>query len=122
MRSRPCILPFFLFIFYSFLDNVSRIAARGYVPTDDDILHARLHTIGVQEYNINLPEPQAHPPEAKGLARVDPHFLKLRTKLGVRQWHIYDVGGSRNQVRISFASPMKNTANWRAETDMADIL
>ncbi|EKM56670.1 uncharacterized protein PHACADRAFT_118544 [Phanerochaete carnosa HHB-10118-sp] len=80
-----------------FLDNVSRIAARDYVPTDDDILHARLHTMGVQEYNINLPEPQAHPPQAKGPDRVDPHFLKLRTKLGVRQWRIYDVGGSRNQ-------------------------
>ena len=45
------------------------------MPTDDDILRARLPTVGVQEHKITL----EHGPE-KGSV-----------------WHIFDVGGSRSQ-------------------------
>ena len=38
----------------SFLDDVERIAARDYEPSDNDIVRARLRTLGVQEYNIKF--------------------------------------------------------------------
>ena len=61
------------FIAVSYLNNVSRIASTRYSPSDDDVIRARLRTIGVQEHRIVLdsgPEPG-------------------------REWHIFDVGGSR---------------------------
>jgi hypothetical protein len=36
----------------SFLDDLYRIAHRGYEPTDDDVVRARLRTMGVQEYRF----------------------------------------------------------------------
>lgn len=39
---------------YSFLNDVDRIAARDYEPSDNDIVRARLRTLGVQEYNIKF--------------------------------------------------------------------
>ncbi len=36
----------------SFLNDILRLAARDYEPTDDDIVRARLRTVGVQEYKI----------------------------------------------------------------------
>jgi guanine nucleotide-binding protein alpha-1 subunit len=38
----------------SFLDDLYRIAHRGYEPTDDDVVRARLRTMGVQEYRFVL--------------------------------------------------------------------
>ena len=60
--------------FYSFLSDISRVASRNYMPTDDDILRARLPTVGVQEHKITM----EHGPE-KGSV-----------------WYIFDVGGSRS--------------------------
>ena len=34
----------------SFLDDLYRIAHRDYEPTDDDVVRARLRTMGVQEH------------------------------------------------------------------------
>lgn len=39
---------------YSFLNDVDRIAARDYEPSDNDIVRARLRTLGVQEYNVKF--------------------------------------------------------------------
>ena len=36
----------------SFLDHSLRVGSRNYEPTDDDVLHARLRTVGVQEYRL----------------------------------------------------------------------
>lgn len=36
----------------SFLDDLYRIANREYEPTDDDVVRARLRTMGVQEYRF----------------------------------------------------------------------
>lgn len=36
----------------SFLNDVRRVAARGYEPTDTDVVRARLRTMGVQEYRF----------------------------------------------------------------------
>jgi guanine nucleotide-binding protein subunit alpha len=39
---------------FSFFDNVARIASPSYVPTDDDILHARVKTTGVCEVKFTV--------------------------------------------------------------------
>lgn len=40
---------------FSFLNDLERIANRCYEPSDDDVVRARLRTLGVQEYRIELP-------------------------------------------------------------------
>ncbi|KAK6974583.1 guanine nucleotide binding protein, alpha subunit [Favolaschia claudopus] len=59
-----------------FLDSIPRITAHQYEPTDDDILRARLKTLGVSEHQFCL--------KAGSLV---PH-----------NWTIYDVGGARSAV------------------------
>ncbi|KAF8589302.1 G-alpha-domain-containing protein [Ramaria rubella] len=58
-----------------YLDSVPRITALGYEPSDDDVLKARLKTLGVVEHTFAL---------EKGKERGF-------------DWKIYDVGGARNQ-------------------------
>ncbi|KAG8905471.1 hypothetical protein FRB99_008912 [Tulasnella sp. 403] len=58
-----------------FLDDMERITQKEYVPTNCDILNARLKTVGVVEHSFQLQGP--------GEKAVD--------------WRIYDVGGSRSQ-------------------------
>lgn len=38
----------------SFLDDIDRIATRTYAPSDDDVVRARLRTVGVQEYSLKF--------------------------------------------------------------------
>ncbi|KAH9837774.1 G-alpha-domain-containing protein [Rhodofomes roseus] len=58
-----------------FLNDVERIAARDYEPSDNDIVRARLRTMGVQEYGIKF---------------------QIGPAAGT-EWLMYDVGGSRTQ-------------------------
>ncbi|KAF8636295.1 hypothetical protein AX17_003649 [Amanita inopinata Kibby_2008] len=58
-----------------FLEDVDRVATRDYEPTDDDILRARLRTVGVQEYKFRI------------------ETNKASDK--ARDWILYDVGGAR---------------------------
>lgn len=58
-----------------FLDDMERITQRDYVPTNNDILNARLKTVGVVEHSFQI--------NTGGDKAVD--------------WRIYDVGGSRSQ-------------------------
>ncbi|KAF9261998.1 G-alpha-domain-containing protein [Marasmius fiardii PR-910] len=57
-----------------FLNDVERIAVSNYQPTDDDILRARLRTLGVQEYKITFDHGRS---------------------VG-QEWRLYDVGGARS--------------------------
>ncbi|KAI3604173.1 putative g-protein alpha subunit [Moniliophthora roreri] len=57
-----------------FLNDVERIGVIDYQPTDDDIIRARLRTLGVQEYRITLDHGRA---------------------VG-QEWKLYDVGGTRS--------------------------
>ncbi|KAM6498762.1 Guanine nucleotide binding protein (G-protein), alpha subunit [Amanita muscaria] len=57
-----------------FLDEIPRITAKKYIPTDADVLKARLKTTGVTE-----------------------HTFRVRTYGTTVTWRVYDVGGSRNQ-------------------------
>ncbi|KAI1791928.1 G-alpha-domain-containing protein [Ganoderma leucocontextum] len=59
-----------------YLDEIDRITAKMYFPTDDDVLKARLKTTGVVEHKFTL----AKNSEFRGV-----------------EWVIYDVGGARNQ-------------------------
>ncbi|KAH9938925.1 G-alpha-domain-containing protein [Amylocystis lapponica] len=59
-----------------FLDQIQRIATVAYNPTPEDILRARLRTIGVEEHHVEL---ETVPSEK------------------VREWIFYDVGGHRGQ-------------------------
>jgi len=58
-----------------YLDEISRITAKKYFPTDADVLKARLKTVGVVEHTFSI---------------------NSGSNRGV-EWRIYDVGGSRNQ-------------------------
>ncbi|KAI0350747.1 G-protein alpha subunit [Trametes cingulata] len=57
-----------------FLNDAGRVAAINYEPTDDDIVRARVRTLGVEEH----------------------HFTMESGALPGTEWYIYDVGGSRS--------------------------
>ncbi|KDQ18140.1 hypothetical protein BOTBODRAFT_155240 [Botryobasidium botryosum FD-172 SS1] len=58
-----------------FLNDITRITARKYVPTAQDVLNARLKTVGIIEH----------------------HFALDRGAERGTDWKFYDVGGARNQ-------------------------
>ncbi|KAI6147830.1 guanine nucleotide binding protein, alpha subunit [Pisolithus tinctorius] len=55
-----------------FLDDVDRIASPDYEPADDDIVRARLRTVGVQEHRFNMELDRG------------------------REWVMYDFGGTKS--------------------------
>ncbi|KAJ4480909.1 guanine nucleotide binding protein, alpha subunit [Lentinula aciculospora] len=57
-----------------FLNDVDRIAVSNYEPTDDDVVRARLRTLGVQEYK----------------------FIFEHGRTAGQEWRLYDVGGTRS--------------------------
>lgn len=63
----------------SFLDDLERVTALKYMPTDDDVLKARLKTVGVSEYKFEME-------------------ISAGRDSGT-EWRIVDVGGSRSQRR-----------------------
>ncbi|KAF8916600.1 heterotrimeric G protein alpha subunit [Mucidula mucida] len=75
-----------------FLNELDRIATRDYAVTDDDIVRARLRTVGIQEYQIRF---KTGPIDAP---RVD----------GAWEWRIYDVGGCRT-TRAAWLPFFENT-------------
>ncbi|KAF9484836.1 G-alpha-domain-containing protein [Pholiota conissans] len=60
-----------------FLDDLERVTALRYMPTDDDVLKARLKTVGVSEYKFEME-------------------ISAGRDSGT-EWRIVDVGGSRSQ-------------------------
>lgn len=60
-----------------FLNDLERITALKYLPSDDDVLRARLKTVGVAEYKFYMEVPTGRDTGA--------------------EWRIVDVGGSRSQ-------------------------
>ncbi|EDR07084.1 guanine nucleotide-binding protein alpha-4 subunit [Laccaria bicolor S238N-H82] len=59
----------------NFLDALERVTAPQYIPTDDDILKARLKTLGVTEHRFIL----------SGKNNIS------------RDWRVFDIGGHRSQ-------------------------
>ncbi|KAJ7154911.1 guanine nucleotide binding protein, alpha subunit, partial [Mycena crocata] len=68
-----------------FLSDTPRIASRAYVPSDNDVVRARLRTLGVQEWRVGLEDKDS---TVWGGAGGDNSFGS--------EWVIYDVGGSRS--------------------------
>ncbi|KAE9408619.1 G-protein alpha subunit [Gymnopus androsaceus JB14] len=71
-----------------FLDDIDRVTALKYVPSDEDVLKARLKTIGITEHRF---------------------VLKAAGNLVSRDWRIYDVGGARSLVRGSMNTNQLDT-------------
>ncbi|KAF9653935.1 G-alpha-domain-containing protein [Thelephora ganbajun] len=67
-----------------FMDDIDRVVARDYEPSDQDVIKARLRTVGVQEYHFSIPGGTGHD-----------------------DWILYDVGGSRAS-RNAWASYFDN--------------
>ncbi|KAH9887208.1 G-alpha-domain-containing protein [Cubamyces lactineus] len=65
-----------------YLNDLNRVTSLAYFPSDDDVLRARLKTVGVSEYSFHM---EAGPETGT-------------------EWRIIDVGGSRSQVRTSFST------------------
>ncbi|KAF8995481.1 guanine nucleotide binding protein, alpha subunit [Cyathus striatus] len=63
-----------------FLDSLERVTSLRYVPSDDDILRARLKTLGVSEHRFRL---------------------KAGNMVG-HDWRVFDVGGARS-LRAAWA-------------------
>ncbi|CCL98063.1 uncharacterized protein FIBRA_00057 [Fibroporia radiculosa] len=59
-----------------YLEDIDRVTAKMYFPTDEDVLKARLKTTGVVEHTFSLPRNA----EYRGV-----------------EWKIYDVGGAKPQ-------------------------
>ncbi|KAF8816932.1 G-alpha-domain-containing protein [Phlegmacium glaucopus] len=57
-----------------FINDSDRIARRDYQPTDDDVIRARLRTLGIQEYK----------------------FIFDHGRAMGQEWRLYDVGGTRS--------------------------
>jgi len=58
-----------------FLHEIPRITSAEYVPSQEDVLRARIRTVGVQEYSF---------------------LLETGPDKG-REWRVFDCGGARNQ-------------------------
>ena len=37
------------------MEDIDRVVANDYEPSDQDVIKARLRTVGVQEYRITIP-------------------------------------------------------------------
>ncbi|KAG8835667.1 hypothetical protein FRC17_001856 [Serendipita sp. 399] len=58
-----------------FLNDLERVTSEDYIPTDDDVVRARLKTMGISDYSFEID----------------------RGPRGTFLWRIFDVGGSRTQ-------------------------
>jgi len=66
-----------------YLNDLRRVAAEKYIPTNDDVLRARLKTVGVTEFRFDLNKSEV-------LGKFGPG---VSLSAG---WHVYDVGGHRS--------------------------
>ncbi|THV06695.1 guanine nucleotide binding protein, alpha subunit [Dendrothele bispora CBS 962.96] len=81
-----------------FLDDLKRVTALKYIPSDEDILKARLKTIGVSEHRFVLKSGTGNPSTSPGSL-----LTKVREgNLLSRDWRVYDVGGARS-LRAAWA-------------------
>jgi len=87
----------------SFLNDIERVAARNYEPSDDDVIRARLRTLGVQEYSFWVEQ---------GALAVHFPLQRFRIKaafsrcIAGHEWLMYDVGGTRSSVSSACISSL----------------
>ncbi|KAG6377714.1 guanine nucleotide binding protein, alpha subunit [Boletus reticuloceps] len=78
-----------------FLNDVGRIASSGYEPCDNDIIRARLRTVGVQEHKFVM--------EEGGLMILTTSLAKMLNHVILgqgKEWVMYDVGGTRSSRAV----------------------
>jgi hypothetical protein len=83
------------------LNDLDRIASWEYSVTDNDIVRARLRTVGIQEYRLVFKNGPWD--NCKGIPLLfynnDIHLtLIVADKQPGWEWHIFDVGGCRTLV------------------------
>jgi len=90
-----------------FLNDVEQIAVHDYLPTDDDVICARLRTLGVQEHK----------------------FVFDQGRMIGQEWLMYDVGGTRSSVSscpatsvVCCRGPSAQRAVWYPYFDNADAV
>ncbi|KAH8829160.1 heterotrimeric G protein alpha subunit [Flagelloscypha sp. PMI_526] len=77
-----------------FLNELDRVAHRDYHVTDDDIVRARLRTVGIQEHRVRFKNgPWDTPKSARSSSSRD-RSSDSAAPPGW-EWRIYDVGGCR---------------------------
>lgn len=74
------------------MDDVDRLVARDYEPSDQDVIKARLRTVGVQEHNLSIPGGKPSTFLCCGT------LVDCLAGTGYNDWILYDVGGSRASV------------------------
>jgi hypothetical protein len=89
-------------MFESFINDSDRIARRDYQPTDDDVIRARLRTLGVQEYKFIFD----HGMVSQCFSSYFPYSFFTPGRTMGQEWRLYDVGGARNTVRLLFKPPL----------------
>jgi hypothetical protein len=94
----------------SFLDSLDRVTSLKYVPSDgkssrlvtegslmatiDDILRARLKTLGVSEHRFKFKAGKAT------CYNISTSSHRLIGNMVAHDWKVFDVGGARSLVRI----------------------
>lgn len=76
-------------IFLSYLDDLDRITAEGYVPTQQDVLRVRVPTTGINEYPFTI-------------SRVVFRYLGITINIAFPynlHFRMVDVGGQRSERR-----------------------
>ena len=84
------------------MNDVERVATTEYEPSDDDIVRARLRTMGVQEYRFlferGMPLTSTSP---SPVSSFKPSLSNIGSESG-HEWLMYDVGGTRS-LRAAWA-------------------
>jgi len=116
-----------VYLFDSFLDDLDRIARRDYQPSDDDVVRARLRTLGVQEYRITFGTSASV--FAGGPMQSFFYFLRILIPAlggvggdGGKEWLLYDVGGSRTMVRRIISFHVLRHSNLTSEARLGAVL
>ena len=84
------------------MDDLERVTSLRYTPTDDDVLKARLKTVGVSEYKFEME-------------------VSAGRDSGT-EWRIVDVGGSRSQRRESWTDSYKDSRMLISYSDLGTLL
>ena len=87
------------------MDDIDRIVARDYEPSDQDVVKARLRTVGVQEYHFSISGGKC----STFYASAATPFLNCSLVTGYDDWILYDVGGSR--VSVCHIPPLNLTSS-----------
>lgn len=82
-----------LYVIFSFLDDIERISAVDYVPTEQDILRLRVATTGINEVEFRNKETVYR-------FEIESCFDLVNVcQIWFFLWRVFDVGGQRSERR-----------------------